>query len=50
MHILVEGPADHPVVVATMVATEIASHQQVFAGAERVSQVGESGVGIPHVL
>ena len=36
--------------VATMVATEIASHQQVFAGAERVSQVGEPGVGIPHVL
>lgn len=36
--------------VATMVATEIASHQQVLAGAERVSQVGESGVGIPHVL
>ena len=24
--------------------------QQVLAGAERVSQVGESGVGIPHVL
>ena len=36
--------------VATMVATEIASHQQVLAGAERVSQVGEPGVGIPHVL
>ena len=33
MHILVEGPADHPVVVATMVATKLRDSVTLAGGA-----------------